>query len=283
MESGDGVALVTGGAGGIGLACARRLGRERHVVLADIPSPALDAAIESLAGEGIAATAHAGDISDPQSVAALGQTAGELGGIGSLVNAAGVSAHSVPDGDRIIAINFVGAALLLDVALPLMIDGGTGICLGSIGALRPHLVTPYGEALLDPGAPDLLRKLNAVDPLADRPGSAYAVAKHGVIQMCEVRALAWGQRGARLLSVSPGMIAGTGMTAGAHPDGRSIHVENSALGRGGNVEEIASVVEFLCSPDASYITGCDVRVDGGAGAGLRHHASRETRELWDPV
>jgi NAD(P)-dependent dehydrogenase (short-subunit alcohol dehydrogenase family) len=43
------------------------------------------------------------------------------------------------------------------------------------------------------------------------------------------------------------------------------------------------VVEFLCSPGASYITGCDVRVDGGAGAGLRHHASRETRELWDPV
>lgn len=277
-----GVAVIVGGASGLGFACAEALGRERPVLVADLPTPALDTAVANLADAGVDATAIPCDVTDPDSVTSLGAAAAARGGIAYVVHTAGVGPKQMTDGDRLIEINLVGAARVLETSLAAIVEGGVGVFFGSIGAKRPNLVNRYMAAVADPLSPDLLERIAAVGALGEDSGSAYAVSKHGVIEMVERRAAAWGARGARLVSLSPGMIAGTGMTAGAHPDGRSIHVDNSALGRGGAPEEIGEVVAFLCSPAASYVTGCDLRVDGGAVAGLRQHADPATRETWDP-
>jgi NAD(P)-dependent dehydrogenase (short-subunit alcohol dehydrogenase family) len=276
------VAIVVGGASGLGFACAQALGRERAVLVADLPTTALDAAVGTLADAGVEATAVPCDVTDADSVANLGAVAAARGGIAYVVHTAGVGPKQMSDGDRLIEINLVGAARVLETSLAAIVEGGVGVFFGSIGAKRPNLVSRYSTAVADPLATDLFERIAAVGALGGNSGSAYAVSKHGVIEMVERRAADWGARGARLVSLSPGMIAGTGMTAAAHPDGRSIHVDNSALGRGGAPEEIAGVVAFLCSPAASYVTGCDIRVDGGAAAGLRHHADAATRETWDP-
>lgn len=279
----DGIAVVVGGASGLGLACATELGRERPLLVADLPGARLKQSVGALRAVGVDAIGVGCDISDPESVAKLGNAISARGEIAQIVHTAGIDPGRNGDGDAIVAVNLVGAALVLEMALDRVLPGGVGVFFGSIGAARPNLVGRYSDAVSDPLAADLWARIEAVGPLGPNPGAAYAVAKHGVIQMVERRAVDWGRRGARLVSLSPGMIAGTGMTAAAHPDGRSIHVDNSALDRAGEPGEIAAAVAFLCSPAASYISGCDLRVDGGATAGLHHHADKATRSTWDPT
>lgn len=282
-ERTDCIALVVGGASGLGLACAQALGRDRGVLIADLGGPALDEAVARLRAEGIAAKGVNCEITDSASVEATMAVAERAGGFDRIVHTAGIDPGRHKDGDRILAVNLVGAARVLEAAGARIQPGGVGVFFGSIGAARPNLVGRYTEAVSEPLAADLTTRIAAVGALSEEPGAAYAVAKHGVIEMVERRAVDWGRRGARLVAVSPGMIAGTGMTAAAHPEGRSIHVENSALDRPGEPAEVAAAVAFLCSSTASYITGCELRVDGGAAAGLLHHADQSTRQKWDPT
>ncbi|HWH21082.1 MAG TPA: SDR family NAD(P)-dependent oxidoreductase, partial [Solirubrobacterales bacterium] len=137
------MAVIVGGASGLGFACAEALGRERPVLVADLPTPALEAAIANLAATGVDATPIPCDVTDPDSVTSLGAAAADRGGIAYVVHTAGVGPKQMTDGDRLIEINLVGAARVLETSLEAIVEGGVGVFFGSIGAKRPNLVNRY--------------------------------------------------------------------------------------------------------------------------------------------
>jgi NAD(P)-dependent dehydrogenase (short-subunit alcohol dehydrogenase family) len=139
--------------------------------------------------------------------------------------------------------------------------------------MAAHLVPsdPAVDRVLDePGSSTLLDDLDALG-LVEHPGIAYAVSKRGVIRLVERRARVWGAAGARLVSVSPGVIdTPMGRLEDANEPSMATVVAESALRREGRADEVAAVAAFLASDAASFVTGTDVLVDGGTVAGQRH-------------
>lgn len=260
--------VVTGGGGGMGLACARRLGQEGPVLLADIDRERLRAALDDLQREGIDAVGVACDVSDPASVASLAGALRERGLLRALAHTAGLSPMMAP-AERIYAVNLAGTALVTEAFLPLAAEGSVCVCIASMaGQAGEQRASPEVDAILDAPLPGkLLEQLQALGPElhADHPGVAYELSKWGVQRWVRHSATAWGKRGARIVSVSPGIID-TPMAdfeAERQPAMKEI-AGRTPLGRSGRAEEIASVVAFLCSGEASYVTGVDLLVDGGA-------------------
>jgi len=255
-----GIAVVTGGSSGMGLECARRLGPRHRLVLADINAAGLDAAAAELTAAGCAVTPVTVDVTDPESVARLAETARSLGPLDALVHAAGLS-PTMADGRRIMAVNLVGTALIERAFLPLTQPGSAAVLIASTAghtgpaAKRddPFLAAPLAEDFWDRIAPDI------ADPI-----SAYSVSKRAVIIYCEAVAPEWGARGARIVSISPGMIDTPMSTRefAAQPLMRNM-LDMSPIPRFGRAAEIAATAEFLLSDGAAFITGTDIRVDGG--------------------
>jgi len=130
-------------------------------------------------------------------------------------------------------------------------------------------MTPETRAVIDdPLAPDFLARLEAAaGPVATAPAGAYALSKWGVQRLVVAKAPAWGRRGARLVSLSPGIVD-TGMgrdELAAHGDAMKVILEKTPVGqRMGRPEELAAVIAFLCSDAASFVSGVDWLVDGGS-------------------
>jgi NAD(P)-dependent dehydrogenase (short-subunit alcohol dehydrogenase family) len=260
------VAVITGGGGDMGLACARRLAARGHqLCLAEVDPARLERAAAELARAGCAVTRAICDVSDPQSVERLATTAAELGELAALVHTAGLS-PTMADGRRIIAVNLVGTALLVEAFRPLAVPGSAAVLIASqAGHLARSARTPQLDALLDaPLQPGLLDALARLDP-GYLGLAAYGVSKYGVLRLAVRESVAWGARGARIVSLSPGIID-TGMGRqeyAAQPLMKTI-VERTPLGRQGTSDEIAAAVDFLCSEQASFVTGTDLLVDGGS-------------------
>jgi NAD(P)-dependent dehydrogenase (short-subunit alcohol dehydrogenase family) len=232
--------VVIGGGSGIGAATAALLG-----------SPTL---VADRAGGQVFC-----DLTDR---ASLDDVAARVDRLDALVVTAGVS-PAMADARTILDVDLAGMARVLDAFDPLVGEGSVVVCVASMAG---HLGEFPAEtlALLD-------EPLNhAVLTLADDPGAAYVLAKLGVIRMVRRLAGAYGRRGARIVSVSPGVIA-TPMGELEMASGNlSLQlVKASALGRPGTAEELASVIVFLCSDAARFVTGVDLLVDGGAVAALR--------------
>lgn len=270
------VSLVTGGGRGMGLACARRLVAQSLVVVADIDGDSVARAVEDLERMGGRAAAVAGDVSDPGDVRRMVDAALGAGRLSAVAHAAGVS-PTMADWRRVIEVDLCGSARLAAAVGDVIEPGGAMVCFASIAG---HLLPPppaVAALLDDPLQPGLFAALEAAAAASPAEAQAYGWAKRGVMRLCERLAPAFGQRGARIVSVSPGLILDTpqGRQELAQQPAMRAMVDRTPLGRGGRAEDVAAVVEWLCfSPGASFVTGTDLRVDGGVTAALAHGGSR---------
>jgi NAD(P)-dependent dehydrogenase (short-subunit alcohol dehydrogenase family) len=266
------VFVITGGAGGMGRACARRLGKRGILLLADIVANPLEQAAQQLRAEGLRIETQLCDVSQEASVQALAEKAHTLGALGGIAHTAGLS-PTMANWQPIIRVDLVGTAHLLNAFLPFAVQDTAVVCIASMGGhmtgRMPASQQAAVDAILDePLHPDLLTKLEPVMTTApgakEQSASAYALAKYGVIRLCKREASAWGQRGARLVSLSPGIIqTSMGQQELEQQPMMQMLIAQTPLRRMGKPEEIASTVDFLLSADASFITGCDLLVDGG--------------------
>jgi NAD(P)-dependent dehydrogenase (short-subunit alcohol dehydrogenase family) len=263
-EPAVGAAIVTGAAGGMGQAIARVLAQQgRALVLSDL----LEEPLERLAAElrpHAAVDVVAGDVTDPGYSEALVAALKDRP-LAVLAHAAGVS-PSMADGKRIFAVNFTATQRLVEAALPRMARGGVAVLIASNSGqlLAGWLVDRVVKRLV-------ARRMSLLAGLMLRsPRLAYPLSKRALQLYVPHLAPAFGERGARIVSLSPGMID-TSMGRQERAATRGMMDKMLAVTparRMGDAREIAAVVAFLASPAASYISGTDILVDGGTVAGI---------------
>lgn len=261
--------MVVIGAGGMGAAVARRMGAGRTVLLADYSEGVLSRAAEQLRIAGYAVAEQIVDVSDRESVKALSRKAAECGPVTTVVHTAGLSQAQAPAG-AILNVNLLGASHVLDVFGDAIAPGGCGVIVASMAAERATL-SPDAEARLANTPTGELRDLPEVVSLGS-PDEAYVLSKR--TNQLRVRAAAhvWAERGARVNSLSPGIVASPMSSSELSGVGGGVMrsmIENSPAGRIGTADDIASAVEFLAGPSSSFVTGTDLLVDGGVTAALK--------------
>lgn len=270
--------VVVTGAGGMGQAVLRRSGAGRKVLLADFNESLLEDAVASALAEGYDVVSRRVDVSSRTSVAALAATARELGTVTGVVHTAGLSPVQAPVAS-IWSVDLYGTAVVLEEFGKVIAPGGAGVVVSSMSAYMVGSRIP-AEALADLAAKpaDDLLGLPFVTGIDD-PGYAYGVAKRANQARVQAESVRWGERGARVNSVSPGVIStpmGQQELAGESGAQMRSMIEGSGTGRLGTPGDIANAVAFLLSSDAGFITGTDLLVDGGVVAAL--DAGQRARE-----
>ena len=264
--------LVVVGIGAMGVAVAHRCGSGARVLLADFSDAALDAAAATLSDQGHDITTHRTDVADRGSVDALVAAANTLGAVRGVVHTAGVSPVQASS-ERVVAVDLLGAEHMLDAFAGAVASGGAGVVIASMaGHLRGPLSSEDEQALAGASSADLPALPCVKSAMSADPGLAYAFAKRAVMIRVAAASVAWGRRGARINSISPGVIATPmGHAELAGPSGAFMRgmVDASGTARLGTPDDIATAAEFLLSPQASFITGIDLLVDGGAVAAVR--------------
>lgn len=253
-----GVAIVTGATGGMGAASARRLAQDGWpLLLCDLDAERLDTLGGELRSGGNTVEIVSGDVSatdfPDRLVAVLGDRP-----IGALAHAAGLS-PTMADGPRIMTVNYEASARLVAAVLPRMAEGACAVLISSSSA---YDCTPEFETAIKPVIPS--DDASTLHQFCEHPGLAYMLSKRAVQMLVQQRAQAFGERGARIMSISPGLID-TSMgrqEQKAHPQ-MDVLLSKTPLGRYGTADEIATVVTFLCSSQASFLSGSDIKVDGG--------------------
>jgi NAD(P)-dependent dehydrogenase (short-subunit alcohol dehydrogenase family) len=269
------VGIVTGACGGMGQACSRLVGRHHRLVLMDRDDETLRAEAAALERLGVdVAAIFAGDIGDPHTVDALVSAAAAAGPLTALIHTAGVS-PAMSDWKTIFLVNLVAAERLSRAVLSRAATGVVAVMITSIAsAAAPRGLAEINALIDEPLAPDLLdRMAPIIEALGDRTPPeqfAYSFSKYGVARHVSRMAGAYAERGGRIVALAPGVIdtpMGRLETQEGRP-GREV-VSRQPMKRLGRPDEIASVVDFLLSDGASFVTGVEWVVDGGALSSLR--------------
>lgn len=262
--------LVVIGAGGMGQAIARRQGPGKAVLLADFDKDTLDSAAEAMRGDGYEITTHAVDVSSAESVAGLAESAQALGNVTQVAHTAGLSPEQA-SAEAILRVDLLGVALVLEEFGRFIATGGTGVVIASMaGHFVPPLDPGQEQALAHAPAPELLNlACTTEETVTTNAGVAYSLAKRANVLRVRTAATTWGERGARVNSISPGVIAtpmGRQEMSGDQGTFLRAMIEACPSGRPGTPGEIADAAAFLLGPTSSFITGTDLLVDGGVVA-----------------
>lgn len=262
------VILLTG-AGQIGLAIARRMGHGKKIVVSDKNINNAQTVTKIMTEAGFDAVAVEADISSRKSILNMIAAAQKYGEIAMLINAAGVS-PSQASVETILKVDLYGTAVLLEEVGKVIKAGGTGVMISSqsghrmaaLGAETDEqlAVTPAEELL----QLEVLKPANIKDTL-----HAYQMAKRCNVKRVMAEAIKWGVKGARINSISPGIIV-TPLALDEFNGPRGEFYKNMfakcPAGRPGTADEVANVAELLLSQQGAFITGADFLIDGGATA-----------------
>ena len=257
------------GAGQIGQAIARRVSAGKHVLLADLHKANADAAAEVLANAGFDVSSATVDVSSRESVHALAETAAALGDITGVIHAAGVSPSQAKP-EAILAVDLYGTALVLEEFGNIIAAGGSGVVIASQSGHRLGALTAEQDAALAMTPADELLSLPMLQPdqVTDTL-HAYQLAKRGNSLRVMAEAVRWGRRGARVNTISPGIIItplARDELTGPRGEGYRRMIELSPARRAGTPDEVGTVGALLMGPDGAFITGSDFLLDGGVTA-----------------
>ena len=261
--------VVVIGAGSIGQAIARRVSAGKHILLADLRKENADAAAKVLADAGFQVCTTTVDVSSRESVHALVEKAAALGDITSVIHAAGVSPTQASPA-TILNVDLYGTALVLEEFGKVIARGGAGVVIASQSGHRlPPLTPDQNKALATTPADELLAlPILQLDQVKDSL-HAYQLSKRGNSLRVMAEAVRWGKRGARVNTISPGIIItplANDELKGPRGAGYRRMMELCAAGRAGTPDEVGTIGALLLGPDGAFITGSDFLMDGGVTA-----------------
>ena len=261
--------LVLTGAGQIGMAIARRTGYGKKIVVGDKRMHNAETIAKVMNEAGFDTTAVETDISSRASIRHLIDVASQYGEIAMLVNAAGVS-PSQASIETILKVDLYGTAVLLEEFGKLIKRGGAGVTISSQSGHRMPALSPEEDALLATTPTEELLKLDLLQPQNIRDTlHAYQMAKRCNVKRVMAESVKWGERGARINSISPGIIV-TPLALDEFNGPRGAFYKNMfakcPAGRPGTADEVANVANLLMNESGAFITGADFLIDGGATA-----------------
>ena len=257
------------GAGQIGMAIARRMGYGKKIVVGDRTQKNAESVSRILNEAGFDTSPVEMDLSSRESILNMIAEAQKFGEISMLVNAAGVSPSQAPI-ETILRVDLYGTALLLEEVGKVIGCGGVGVTISSQSGHRMPALTPEEDELLATTPTDALLALDMLQPDRIRDTlHAYQMAKRCNVKRVMAEAVKWGERGARVNSISPGIIV-TPLAIDEFNGPRGEFYKNMfakcPAGRPGTADEVANVAELLMSGRGAFITGSDFVIDGGATA-----------------
>lgn len=265
MKNKEVVVLI--GAGLIGLAIARRISIGKHIVVADFNQKNIDSVVETLESSGYETSHVVVDISSKESIKKLVAFAQTKGEIKNLIQAAGVSPSQAPI-QKILEVDLYGTAVVLEEFGKVIADGGSGVVISSQSGYRLPALTAEEDRQLALTPVDELLNLNIVRNIKDTL-HAYQISKRGNGLRVKAQANQWAERGARVNTISPGII----MTPLANDELTGERAEfyqnmlaNIPAKRVGIADEVATLAEILLTDRGSFISGSDFLIDGGATA-----------------
>lgn len=256
----------------MGTAIASRVAKGRKILLGDFSGDALDRAAKTLGDEGHVVETCRLDVSDHASVVKFAETAAQAGQLDAVVHTAGLSPAQAA-ASRVFAVDLLGTANVIDAFHKVATPGLAMVCIASVAShLGSPLSTEFEEHLAVAPLDTLLQNehINSIT-VEDSSPKAYAVAKRGNILRVQAAAPAWGLKGARINSLSPGVISTAMLDVEMETSAKAeidYLVGRSAAKKMGSPEDVANGVEFLISPTSSFVTGIDLVVDGGAVSGM---------------
>lgn len=261
--------MILVGAGQIGMAIARRMGYGMKIVIGDKNKANAEAIVKTMNEAGFDAVLVEMDLSSRSSILALIAEAQKYGEISMLVNAAGVS-PSQAHIEAILKVDLYGTAVLLEEVGKIIKPGGVGVTISSQSGHRMPALTPEEDEQLATTPTEQLLSLDILLPQNIRDTlHAYQMAKRCNVKRVMAEAMKWGERGARVNSISPGIIV-TPLALDEFNGPRGDFYKNMfakcPVGRPGTADEVANVAELLMSPKGAFITGSDFLIDGGATA-----------------
>ncbi|MCO7612815.1 SDR family oxidoreductase [Pseudomonas chlororaphis] len=261
--------IVVIGAGSIGQAIARRVSAGKHVLLADLKQENADAAAKVLFDAGFEVSSTLVDVASRESVQALVHRATALGEICGVIHAAGVSPSQAPVAS-ILRVDLYGTALVLEEFGKVITQGGSAIVIASQSGHRLPALSAEQNRALATTAVDQLLALPMLQPEHIRdPLHAYQISKRGNALRVMAEAVRWGQRGARVNSISPGIIftpLARDELNGPRGPGYQRMIDLCAAGRGGTPDEVGALGALLMGAEGTFITGSDFLMDGGVTA-----------------
>ncbi|MGI6032139.1 MAG: SDR family oxidoreductase [Coriobacteriales bacterium] len=275
--------VVLVGAGGIGKAIARRVAFGKKLLITSLTQEETDASVDELLSSGFDVEGMPCDLSSRADIEAVAARAQEIGPVANVICSGGVSPSQAPI-ETILAVDLYGTSVLLEEFGKVIAPGGSAVVISSQSGHRLPALTPEENVLLATTPVEELLDLPMLQPEAiGTTLRAYQYAKRTNVLRCAYEATRWGRRGARVNSVSPGIVItplAFDEINGPRGEGYRTMIEKMPAGRAATTDEVAALCEFLLGPSAAFITGTDILADGGCTAAYWYGDLRYLQDGW---